>query len=92
MTIDTAGAVSSVDPVTSCVITGTVAVVDPLYNAYDVSYTYASCVPPADVLNGLTFTGIATLDNTAAPESLIAGVTANDTTDGYSIVLVLDRN
>jgi hypothetical protein len=55
------------DPDTGCVANGTVTLIDAAYDLYNVEFTFASCVAPADVLNGLHLTGLLTIDSTQMP-------------------------
>lgn len=78
-------------PSNGCVINGTVSVVNPAYNAYGVQYSYSSCTGVDSVLNGSTFSGIATLDNTSAPETAIAGMQGRVAGALYSLVFAYHR-
>jgi len=46
--------------VNGCVINGTVAVINPAYNAYDIQYTYSNCATEFPMFDGVTFRGLAT--------------------------------
>jgi len=70
---------------------GTASVINATYNAYKVTFDYANCVGQASVLNGVQFSGLATLDNTVVPERIIAGVTGQSGNVKYSVVLQLNR-
>jgi hypothetical protein len=59
------------DPATSCTGNGTVALIDAAYDLYSVEFTFASCVAPADVLNGLHLTGLLTIDSTSSPNLIL---------------------
>jgi hypothetical protein len=61
-------------PAWGCVVNGQVDTIDTRYNAYDIEFTYSNCWGPYAVLNGSTFSGIGTLDNTVNPELAIAGL------------------
>jgi hypothetical protein len=69
------GVIFSQDPASGCVVNGQVSIVDARYNAYRIQWTYESCMGQSSFLNGLTFSGLATLDNTGSPEYGIAGAT-----------------
>lgn len=75
LTIDSNGVLFEQDPLTRCVLNGLVGIINEEFNAYDIRLEISGCGPIADFLNGSTFSGIATLDNTANPESLIAALT-----------------
>ena len=91
VTVSSNGQVFSQDPTTGCVINGTVSIIDATRNAYKVQYTYASCSGQNAVLNGLQFSGMATLDNTQSPEHAIVGVTAKSGNVQYAVVLNMPR-
>lgn len=78
---------------TGCAINGTVSLIDSQYNAYRGSWTYASCTGDFTALNGLTVSGIGTLDNADPnyPEGLIFGATAERGSTRISIVQILER-
>ncbi len=59
------------DPDTQCAANGTVTLIDAAYDLYNVELTFASCVAPADVLNGLHLTGLLTIDSTSSPNLMI---------------------
>ena len=73
-TIAADGTVFAQDATTGCVINGTVSIINPSYNVYGIAVSYASCAGSLSPLNGVTFAGLAALDNTKNPEQLLAGV------------------
>jgi hypothetical protein len=75
LTIDSNGVMFEQDPLTNCVLNGLVDIIDEEFNAYNIAFEISGCGPATDFLNGSRFSGIATLDNTGNPESLIAGLT-----------------
>jgi len=91
VSVSASGVIFEQDPATGCVVNGNVGIIDSRYDAYSVQWTYSSCTGANAVLNGLTFNGIGTLDNTVTPEQAIVGVTATTGTTGYAVVLVLQR-
>jgi hypothetical protein len=58
---------------TGCVINGQYSTINTSYNAYAESASYASCTGAASVLNGLTATGLAFVDDTVSPLQLDGG-------------------
>jgi hypothetical protein len=86
LSINSNGVVFEQDPTTGCVINGQVSLIDTQYNAYSLSFTFAGCMGSAAVLNGVTMTGLAALDQTVSPAVLDFGVVA--TVNGNVIVLV----
>ncbi len=75
VSINASGAINSQDPATLCVLSGQVSIINAQYNAYAVSLTYANCVGSSAVLNGVQFTGLASLNNASNPEKVTIGVT-----------------
>jgi hypothetical protein len=92
VTVDSTGAVFAQNPSTGCILNGTVSVLNASYDAYRVQYSFANCQGQAAVLNGVQFSGLATLDNTTTPERAIVGVTGQSGGTKYAIVDVLDRS
>jgi len=89
--INSNGEIFSQDPTTGCVVDGTVSIIDSRYNAYRAAYSVSSCTGPDALLNGRTFRGLGTLDDTVSPERLIAGVTSGSGDNAISIVWFLGR-
>ncbi len=85
------GDISWQDPNTGCVGNGTVSIINVSYNAYRVQFSYASCTGQSAVLNGVTFSGLATLDSATNPQQVVAGVTGAAGGVQYAIVFDLDR-
>ena len=92
VTLSSNGTIFWQDPRTSCVVNGTVSIINATYNAYRVQFTYASCTGQDAALNGLEFNGMATLDNTQSPEHAIVGATAKSANADYAVVLNMPRN
>lgn len=72
-----------------CVLNGQLSVVNSAYNAYDVQFSISSCGAGLATLNGTTWSGIATLDNTSAPEALIFGVVGDIPVSGGTATFAL---
>ena len=86
------GVIFEQEPITGCVTNGQITIIDPNFNAYDVSMSFSSCVAPFDILNGSTFTGLAVYDNTAPPpDELIFGATGAVQGITFAIAVALDR-
>ena len=77
LSINGNGAIFEQDPTTGCVINGQISTIDTQYNAYAGSFTFSNCTGTAAAANGVTFTGLATLDQTVNPAQLDFGVSAN---------------
>jgi len=91
LTVGTDGTLFSQDATSGCVLNGRASLINATYNLYKVQFDYASCVGQTSVLNGVQFNGVATLDNTVAPERIVAGVTGQSGNVTYSVVLQLNR-
>jgi hypothetical protein len=89
--INSNGVAFAQNPATGCVLNGTASIINPQFNAYRVQYTYSSCQGQDAILNGATFRGLATLDNTGSPEAMIVGVQALIGTTGVSLIEILER-
>jgi hypothetical protein len=92
LNIDANGVIFEQDPASGCVVNGQVNVVDSAYNVYDGSITYSNCLGNLAILNGSTFSGLAVLDDTVIPESLIVGM-VGDVGGGvtFSVIYTLVR-
>jgi hypothetical protein len=72
------------------VLNGTISTSDSTHNVYEVSYTLASCTGSAQVLSGVQFSGLASLDNTQSPAQLTIAVTGTSSSGArYGIVSTL---
>ena len=85
------GVIFEQDPATACIINGQVNIIASAFNAYDISMTFSNCLGNASILNGATFTGLAILDNTGAPEYLVIAMTGAVGGVTFSIVLTTPR-
>lgn len=90
VSVSGSGAVTSQDPVTLCVVNGQVSVINSMYNAYSVTYGFANCTGASAVLNGVQFTGLATLNN-SNPAQLIVAVTGQAGAAKLALVLTLQH-
>ena len=89
--INSSGVAFSQNPATGCVLNGSVSIINAQFNAYRVQYSYSSCQGADAILNGSTFRGLATLDNTGSPEVLLVGAQALIGSTGVSAIEVLER-
>jgi hypothetical protein len=90
-TVDGSGHVSGREEAYGCTVNGSISIVDSAYNAYRVSYAYSGCSGQAVVLNGVTATGLATLDTTASPVRAVIGVSGSVSGKDASLVDILTR-
>jgi hypothetical protein len=73
-----------------CVLNGTISTSDTTHNVYEVSYTLASCTGSAQALNGIQFTGLASLNSAQSPAQLTIAVTGSSSSGTqYGIVSTL---
>jgi hypothetical protein len=86
LSITTTGIMSSQSSTTNCVLNGSVSTSDSTHNIYDVSYAYANCTGNYAVLNGVQFTGLATVDSSSSPALLTIAVTGASSSNKYGIV------
>jgi hypothetical protein len=87
MTVDANGAIFEQDP-NGCILTGQVSIINASYNAYSVRLTFANCTGADVVLNGVTASGLLTLDTQVSPVAVIGGVSA--TVNGRPIVEIFN--
>lgn len=74
LTIDANGILFEQDPTSGCVSNGQVNVIDPAFNVYDIRFRFSNCSGASSFLNDTEFEGMAVLDNTVVPESLMIAV------------------
>lgn len=92
VTVNSNGSAFAQNPATGCVMNRSVSIINASYNAYRVEFSYASCHGQAAALNGVQFSGIATLDNTVSPERGVVGVTGQSGGTRYAVVSTLTRS
>lgn len=74
--INSNGVIFSQDPVSGCVVNGQVSIINASYNAYSATASYASCTGSASILNGVTASGLMTINTSVSPEILYLGYSA----------------
>jgi hypothetical protein len=72
-----------------CVLNGSISTNDSSHNIYEVAYSYTSCTGSNAVLNGVQFTGLATLNTAQSPALLLIAVAGASSTAKYGIVSTL---
>lgn len=90
LSITSLGAMSSQNPSNSCVLNGSVATSDPAHDLYEVAYTYEDCTGTYLSLNGVQFTGLASLNTNLSPAQLTMAVTGASASSKYAIVSTLN--
>ena len=89
MNINPNGAVFAQDPTSGCIVNGHLSMINAKYNAYSASATYSNCTGNASALNGLTATGLASLDDGVNPNVLYLGYSLTLAT-GEVLIVVAD--
>ena len=89
LSINTGGVMTSQNASNSCVLNGSISTQDGSHNVYEVAYTYGNCTGTYAVLNGVQFTGLATLNPSLSPVQLTMAVTGASSTNKYGIVSIL---
>jgi hypothetical protein len=87
ITVTSGGQMSWQDATTGCVGSGSISIINAAYNAYRVQFSYSDCSGSVAVLNGVPFTGLATLNNGVAT----VGVTGNAAGANYALVITLNH-
>jgi hypothetical protein len=90
LSINGDGAITSQNPVNHCVLNGSVTTHDGAHDLYEVSYSYGDCTGAAATLNGVEFTGLASLNSGAAPVQLTIAVTGSSPAGRYAQVSAFD--
>ena len=83
------GAMTGQNPANSCVVNGTITVINSSYDIYQVSLTYENCTGSYAVLNGLTLTGLAVLNPNTSPTQLTISVAGASSGGKFGLVLYL---
>ena len=91
LSITSLGVMSSQNPANSCVLNGSVTSHDTAHDLYEVSYTFGSCTSTYAVLNGVQFTGLATLNTNVSPAQITMAVIGTSSAGNqYGIVSTLN--
>jgi len=86
VSVSESGSVSAQDATSGCVINGMLSIINASYNVYGVSYSFTSCTGQYAALNGVTATGLGTLNTLDSPVQAINGVSG--TVDAEPVALV----
>jgi hypothetical protein len=90
LSINSDGVMTASGP-SNCVLNGSISTGDTSHDIYEVSYTYDNCTGSTYApLNGVQFTGLATLNTSSSPAQLLIAVTGASSTNKYSIVSTLN--
>jgi hypothetical protein len=83
------GVVTGQNPANSCVVNGTITIINSSYDIYQVSLTYQNCTGSYAVLNGLELTGLAVLNPNSSPTQLTISVAGASSGGKFGLVLYL---
>lgn len=72
-----------------CVLNGSISTNDSSHDIYEVAYSFGNCTGTYAVLNGVQFTGLATLNTGVSPAQLTIAVTGASSTTPYAIISTL---
>jgi hypothetical protein len=89
ITISGNGLITGQNPANSCVVNGTITVVNSSYDIYQVSLTYEDCTGGYAVLNGLQLTGLAVFNPNTSPTRMTISVAGASSSGKFGIVLYL---
>jgi hypothetical protein len=76
MTVDASGAIFEQAP-NGCIVSGHVSIINSAYNAYSIQLAFANCTGTSASLNGVTASGLVTLDSTTSPMTVVGGITGS---------------
>lgn len=83
------GVMSGQNPANSCVVNGTISIINSSYDIYQVSLTYQNCTGSYAVLNGLQLTGLAVFNPNTSPTQMTISVAGASPSGKFGIVLYL---
>ena len=83
------GVVTGQNPANSCVVNGTITIINSSYDIYQVSLTYQNCTGSYAVLNGLQLTGLAVVNPNTSPTQLTISVAGSSPSGKFALVLYL---
>jgi hypothetical protein len=95
LSITSAGAMteqnsSSQSTYTSCVLNGSISTADSTHDIYEVAYEFEDCTGSYATLNGVQFTGLASLNTGVSPAQLTMAVAGASSSSKYAIVSTLN--
>lgn len=93
LSITSSGAMTSQNGQNNCMLNGSIATNDANHDLYEVSYSFASCTGTSAALNGVQFTGLATLNTNSSPAQLTMAVIGTSSAGHqYGIVSTLNAS
>jgi hypothetical protein len=86
LSVNGGGAMSGQNPASHCVLNGSITTHDGAHDVYEVSYSFDDCTGAYAVLNGVEFTGLASLNSGASPVQVTMAVTGAASASRYALV------
>jgi hypothetical protein len=83
------GVMTGQNPANSCVVNGTITIINSSYDIYQVSLTYEDCTGSYAVLNGLELTGLAVFNPNTSPTQMTISVAGASSGGKFGLVLYL---
>ena len=90
LAISSNGVMTSQNASNSCVLNGSISTDDSTHNIYEVAYSFENCTGTYASVNGVQFTGLATLNTAVAPAQLTMAVSGASSSSKYGIVSTLN--
>lgn len=85
LSINNSGGMTSQNANNGCVLNGSISTSDATHDIYEVAFSYGNCTGTYAVLNGVQFTGLATLNASASPQQLSWAVSGASATAKYGV-------
>ena len=86
LSVTNSGVMTSQNANNGCVLNGSISTSDATHDIYEVAFSYGNCTGAYAVLNGVQFTGLATLNASASPQQLSWAVSGASTTAKYGLL------
>lgn len=90
LSINNSGVMTSQNANNGCVLNGSISSGDATHDIYEVAFSYGNCTGTYAVLNGVQFTGLATLNSSASPQQLSWAVSGASTSAKYGVLTTFD--
>ncbi len=86
LSVNSSGVMTSQNAHNGCVLNGSISTSDSTHDIYEVAFSYGNCTGTYAVLNGVQFTGLATLNASASPQQLSWAVAGASTSAKYGVL------
>jgi hypothetical protein len=90
LSVTSAGALTEQNSSNGCVLNGSISTSDSTHDLYEVAYTFEDCTGTYAVLNGVQFTGLASLNTSLSPAQLVMAVSGASSTTKYAVLSTLN--